>query len=287
MKKWAWILCGLPFFAGCYFASDIPAEMDSMSREQLLKKEKTLRATVRIDVGTLEISGSEVAGNLYTLGLDYDKSSFKPDIQYETNPGGEEGRLSLSLEGIREPGFRKESYGNSLRLKLSNSIPTDLKAYTGVGNARLSLTGMKLFRLDFESGVGGAKVSVFEPNAVSCDYINLKNGVGSIEAVGLGNLNFREFGFDGGVGGADLDFTGDWKQDATVRIQVGVGGVHLKLPRSIGVRVETAKHFLSGMHLDGFTQRDSEYFSENYDSAAVKIFMHVTTGIGGFKITWI
>ena len=287
MRKWTWILCVLPFFTGCVFEPHIPVEMDSISQWQHVKNEKTLRSTIRMDVGTLEISGDGEMDNLYTLDLEYDKSSFESDIQYDTDPAGEEGRFEFKLEGINKPGLKKNGYGNSLRLKFSNSIPMELKVYAGVGNARLSLSGMKLSGVDFEAGVGGAKVSVFEPNAISCDTISLKNGVGSIEAVGLGNLNFRELEFEGGVGGADLDFTGDWKQDATIRIEVGVGGVHLRMPRSLGVRVETAKNFLSGMHLDGFIQSGSDYYSENYDSAPIKAFMKVTTGIGAFKITWI
>jgi len=261
--------------------------MDTISRQQIFKNEKTLRSDIRIDVGTLEISGGGGMDNLYILDLEYDKSGFEPEIRYDTDPTGEEGRFDFKLEGITNPGLRKDGYSNNLRIKFSDSIPVDLEVHTGVGNARLSLSGMKLSRVNFESGVGGAKVSVFEPNAVSCEYISLKNGVGSIEAVGLGNLNFRELEFEGGVGGADLDFAGDWKQDATVRIEVGVGGVHLRMPRSVGVRVESAKNFLSGMHLDGFTQNGSDYYSENYDDAPVKVFMQVNTGIGGFKITWI
>ncbi len=287
MRKCAWILCVLPLFNGCIFEAPIPVEMETISQSKLLNNEKSLKSTIRLDVGTLEISGGGGMENLYTLDLEYDKSSFVSDIQYGTDPAGEEGRFEFRLDGTNSSGFKKDGYGNSLRLKFSDSIPMELEAYAGVGNARLSLSGMKLSRVTFESGVGGAKISVFEPNAVSCEYISLKNGVGSIEAVGLGNLNFRELEFEGGVGGADLDFAGDWKEDATIRIEVGVGGVHLRMPRTIGVRVETSKNFLSGMHLDGFTESGSDYYSENYDDAPIKVFMRVNTGIGGFKISWI
>lgn len=287
MRKRAWILCVLPFFAGCHFAPRIPVEMVTLSQFQRMNNEKTMQSTIRFDVGTLEITGGKEMDSLYALDLEYDKSSYKPDIQYDTDPSGEEGRFSFSLEGIHERGLREDGYGNSLRLELNDSIPMELDVSAGVGNARLSLSGIKLSSVTFESGVGGAKISSFEPNAVPCDFISLKNGVGSIEAVGLGNLNFRELEFEGGVGGADLDFAGDWRQDATIRIRVGIGGVHLRMPRSVGVRVKAEKNFLSGVHLDGFTQNGSDYYSENYDSAPVKVFLDVSTGIGGFKITWI
>jgi len=50
--------------------------------------------------------------------------------------------------------------------------------------------------------------------------------------------------------------------------------------------VEAEKSFLSGMHLEGFTQRDSYHYSENYDSATIRLSVRVETGIGGFRITW-
>jgi hypothetical protein len=142
-------------------------------------------------------------------------------------------------------------------------------------------------RLDLECGVGGSKVTAYEPNPVVCEVVRIKNGVGGMDAIGLGNLNFRDLEFEGGVGGATLDFSGAWKQNAEIRIQVGVGGVNMKLPRDLGVKVEAEKHFLSGLHLDGFSKRDSYYYSENYDKAKIRLSVRVATGVGGFRITWI
>lgn len=287
MKKATWILCVIPLFAGCYFEDHIPIEMVSMNQSQPLGTEKSLDATVRFDVGSLEISREADPSSLYSMDLYYDKASYMPDIQYDSAFAGEEGRFSFGLESTNKVGIRKERYNNRLRLAFTDSIPLKLKVSAGVGESRLSLSKIKLAQMDFESGVGEAKINAYDPNPIQCEYILLKNGIGSIEAVGLGNLNFREFEFEGGVGGAELDFTGEWKQDADIRITVGVGGVNVRMPREIGARVEAEKHFLSGVRLEGFNQRDSVYFSNNYDSAAIRISIRVTTGIGEFRITWI
>ena len=287
MKKATWMLCILPFFAGCYYEGRVPVEMVSMNRSQPLGTEKSLESTVQFDVGSLEISREEESVSLYSLDLDYDRASYEPDIQYDSAFAGEEGRFRFSLDSTHNMGIRKERYNNRLRVAFTEAIPLKLNVSAGVGDARISLSGMKLAQMDFESGVGGAKITAYEPNPIQCEYIRLKNGVGSIEAVGLGNLNFREFEFEGGVGGANLDFTGEWKQNANIRITVGVGGVNVRMPRGIGVQVEAEKHFLSGVHLEGFHQRDSVYYSENYDKADVKVSVRVTTGIGGLRITWI
>jgi hypothetical protein len=287
MKKAAWMLCILPIFAGCVFEERVPIETVSMNQTQPLGNEKNLDTTVNFGIGSLELTGDEKGASIYSLNLEYDRNTYEPEIQYNASQNGEEGRFNFNLKSTHKMGLRRERHNNRLRLAFSDSIPLKLRVVTGVGDARLSLSGLKLARLDFESGVGGSKMSAYEPNPVSCESIRLKNGVGSIEAVGLGNLNFRELEFEGGVGGANLDFTGEWKQSADIRIQVGVGGVNLSIPRDLGVRVEAEKHFLSGLQLEGFSKRDTDYYSENYDKAAVRISVRVITGIGGFKITWV
>ncbi len=286
MKQSLGALFTLFLLAGCDFQDRIPIEMASMNRTQPLGKEKSLDSTIRFDIGSLEISGGRKDA-LYSLNLEYDKASYTPDVQYNSAPDGVEGRLSFNLSSMHRAGIRRERQNNWLRLSFNDSVPLSLKVNAGVGDARLSLSGMKLSRIEFESGVGGAKISAYEPNLVPCDYIRLKNGVGGFDAVGLGNLNFRDFEFEGGVGGANLDFSGEWKQNADIRIKVGVGGVNVRMPRDIGVKVEAERHFLSGVHLEGFNQRDSYYYSENYDKAAIKVSVRVEAGVGGLKISWL
>jgi hypothetical protein len=286
MRKWIGLLCILPVFAGCDFKPYTPSEMETTQQSQVYDEEKTLNADVRFDVGTLEITRGKGTDSLYTFDLEYDKSGFEPDVQYNSDSTGE-GRFSFRLPRIHKPGLQREGFSNSLRLQFNDSIPLDLKVDTEMANTRLSLSGLSVSRVVFESGVGGAKIYVYEPNPILCEFVRLKNGVGSIDAIGLGNLNFRELELEGGVGGADLDFSGNWRQDADVRIQVGLGGVHLRIPRSLGVRLETEKHFFREDQLEGFIQKGIDYYSENYEDAPVKVFMRVATHIGGLKITWI
>ena len=289
MKRYVWILGCLPIlflFSACDFEPHVPVEMTSMSQSHPLGKEKSLDANIRFDIGSLEIFG-EKSSAAYAVDLEYDKSSYQPELRYDPPSGGDEGRLSFKLESTHRAGIRSERHRNRLRLGLTNSVPIRINVNTGIGDARLNLSGLKVSRLDLESGVGGSKISSYDPNPVVCDRIRIRNGVGSMDAVGLGNLNFRELEFEGGVGGANLDFTGRWEQDAEVRVQVGVGGVNLRMPRDVGVRVEAERHFLSGLHLDGFSKRDGYHYSDNYDKAKIHISVRVTTGVGGFKISWI
>jgi len=282
MTVFAALIAGL-VFCGCGFEERVPAEMVSLTKSQPLGSEKTLSADVRFDIGSLEIA-SEKSPSLYSVDLEYDKSTYQPEIRFDP---GDEGRLLFKLSGTRKVGLRSDRHENRLRLNLSNNVPIKLEVNSGVGDTRLALTDLKLEKLDLECGVGSSKISSYQPNSITCDVVRIKNGVGSMDAVGLGNLNFRDLEFEGGVGGATLDFTGAWKQDAEIRIQVGVGGVNMKLPRDLGVKVEAEKHFLSGLHLDGFSKRDSYYYSENYEKAKIRLSVRVTTGVGGFRVSWL
>ncbi|MBZ5494837.1 MAG: toast rack family protein [Acidobacteriia bacterium] len=270
--------------SGCNLEQRVPVEMATMNQSRPIGSESSLQADVRLDIGSLEISGQS-ASRLYSATLEYDKSSYLPEINYEP---GTEGRLTFKLESNHLGGIRTERQNNRLILSLTDALPVSLQVNTGVGDARLALSRLRLSRLDLEAGVGGARLSAYDPNPTVCDQIRLRNGVGSLDAVGLGNLNFRRFEFEGGVGGANLDFSGLWKQDAEVRVQVGVGGVDVKMPRDVGVRVSAEKHFLSGLRLDGFHRESgADYYSENYNEKKIHVSVVVTTGIGGFRITWI
>jgi len=271
--------------SGCDFEHQAEPEMVSTTQSRPIGDEASLDADISFGIGNLEIA-SDSPSVLYSLDLEYDKANFEPQVHYDA-VSGNRGRLSVKLESARHVGFRTKTQTNRLRLSFNDKVPLELNVNAGVGQARLSLSRLKLKRLDMESGVGGAKISSYDPNPVECDRVRIRNGVGGMEAVGLGNLNFRELEFEGGVGGADLDFTGQWKQDAQVRIQVGVGGVSVRMPRDLGVEVDAEKNFLSGIHLDGFVKRNSHYYSENYDTAKVRVFMRVTTGVGGFRINWV
>jgi hypothetical protein len=287
MKNLVWVLCFPLMFAGCDFEERMPIEMATQNQAQPLGKEKALESTVRFDIGSIEITGEKRSDSIYSYDLEYDKAGFFPEVRYNAALNGTEGRLYFGLQSKHQVGIHPQRYNNKLQLSFNNSIPLKLKVTAGVGEAHLSLSDMQISRIDFESGVGEAKISSYEPNVVPCEYIKLKNGVGRLEAIGLGNLNFRELEFEGGVGGASLDFTGEWKQSANIRIKIGVGGVNIQMPREIGVKVEAEKNFLSGLHLEGFNKQDSYYYSENYNRAAIRVSIDVSTGIGGLRITWL
>jgi hypothetical protein len=139
MKTLFWIasILALLVVSGCDLREVVPAEMVSDTQSRPLGNETGLTAAVGFDIGSLEVAADK-SKKLYSLDMEYDKASFQPEVQYET-VGGNEGRLSVKLEGTRKFGLRSERRTNRIRLNLADSLPVQLEVRAGVGEARLSL----------------------------------------------------------------------------------------------------------------------------------------------------
>src|SRR5690606_5443237 len=119
---------------------------------------------------------------------------------------------------------------------------------------------------NLETGASETEVRIDEPNPIRAKDVTLKAGAAEFRVEGLGNLRAERITFQGGVGSTTLDFRGAWEQDASARVQMGMGSVVLRFPRSLGVRINR-NAVLTSFDAAGFTRRDRSFFSENWDSA--------------------
>ncbi|MGI8783895.1 MAG: LiaF domain-containing protein [Acidobacteriota bacterium] len=275
----------LVLLAGCV---DFDDDRDSNSRMTNFRQERPVSAEKSVDyrlenpVGTLQLSLGG-AGKVFDLDADYDERKLKPEFRYDVV--GDRGDFSFKFESATDRA--RNASKTNLRLRVSPDLASSFWVRAGVGKSEVDLTKVRLKRLQVESGVGETVVSVYEPNPERCDRIELKAGVGSFQTVGLGNANFRELNFEGGVGEADLDLTGQWTNPADIDIKVGIGSVEVTLPRELGVELRVSKNFMSGLSLQDFDRRgDNEYVSENFAQSKVHVRINVETGIGGVVVRW-
>ncbi len=242
--------------------------------------EERIEARIELGVGQMRIEPGS-ASETYDLELRYNEAAFKPDLDFHRQ--GTTAVLNFDLEG---KGRRNRTGNNELNLRLNPDAVLELTGMTGVGENEIDLSGMKVESLRLNAGVGETTLSMLSANPVRCKRVELKNGVGGFEARGLGNLNFEELRFEGGVGGAELDFSGDWKQSGDISIAVGVGGIEVYLPREVGFEVRASKSFLSGLSIRGFKKQGNLYRSDNYDEAQKHANIRIKAGIGGIDIRW-
>jgi hypothetical protein len=244
--------------------------------------EQALRAEVDLKVGDLQVSPGS-PDQIYDLELRYNEHFFRPVVDFRRD--NTEAELNIGFEGEGRSSFRRMS-DNLIRLKVSPEAALDLTANTGVGTSTFDLGGLRLQSLNLQTGVGETKLSMLQPNRGTCDRVEISAGVGEFELVGLGNLGFQSFRFRGGVGESTLDFSGDWNQIGEIRVEVGVGEVTLRIPRSVGAEIRMNKGFFSDANLPDFRKEGNTYFSENLERVDKVIRFRVQAGIGGVSVRW-
>jgi hypothetical protein len=275
----------LPLSSCVVSLNDITGETNYVDLNQIepAGDEELMKARVELKVGQIEIEPGSPS-NSYELEFHYNELAFEPMIDF-VRGADRTAELSIGLEGEGKS-FRGLG-DNRLYLRMNPQVPLELEASNGIGECNLNLTGMKIRSLILESGVGETKLSMLESNPIACGRLEITSGVGELELVGLGNLAFDELEFRGGVGGASLDFSGNWERVGEVEIKVGVGGISLLLPRNIGAEIRASKTFMSNIELPQFTKKGNVYYSDNIDRVSKVIKFSVTAGIGEVKLKWI
>lgn len=88
------------------------------------------------------------------------------------------------------------------------------------------------------------------------------------------------------TGASDLDLKfSDKSPLATFDLNAGASSVKIKLPKSVGAKVQVTSG-VSSKTLDNFTQKGDYYYSNNYDTATNKIEMDLTLGASSLNISW-
>jgi hypothetical protein len=245
--------------------------------------EQALTARVDLKVGELQVEPGPT-DKAYEVDLHYNEKAFKPAVTYKP---GDNGTATLRV-GLEGGGHTWGNVGeNSIRLRLNPETPLSLRADTGVGESNIDLSGMSVTSLELQSGVGETKLSMLEPNQSECQRMEISTGVGAFSLTGLGNFNCAQMRFRGGVGGSELEFSGDWQTVGNIDIEVGVGGVKIRLPRDLGAEIRMSEGLFSELSApEGFTKQGDVYYSDNRDHVQKVLKLRVEAGIGGVQVRW-
>jgi len=251
-----------------------------------LDRKEAIHVSVNFAVGRFRlVPGGKT--ELYRVGLTYLDEQFEPDVSYEP----QDGTLRIDLDSRHERDMHVKDLDDTrqrLDLALSPEVPLHLDLSFGAVQAEVELGGLTLQSASVETGASETIVRFSEPNRAACDDLTLQVGVTEFEMIGLGNSRCRTLDLKGGVGEITLDFSGNWAPGAEMRVSadVGLGDVHLRVPESVGVRLNVDR-FLVSLQLDGFTKRGSTWYSAGYDRAPVKVMVDVNAAFGSIEVDWI
>lgn len=250
----------------------------TMSR-QLPRGSDALRVSVEYGAGRLRIRPVE-EGLLYRMNLRYDEDAFEPVADFSGS------RLRLGVESLRR-GFDIDGRdAGRLDLELARGVPMDLDLEFGAVQADIDLGGLTLTGLELSTGASESTIDVSEPNPSAMRTASFEVGAAEFTARHLGNLNAERIVFDAGVGSVTLWLNGDWRRDANVVIDMGLGSLELRVPEGLGVRLRKDS-FLTSLDSEGLVKRGDVYESLDYDDANRKVTIDLDAAFGSVSVVWV
>lgn len=112
--------------------------------------------------------------------------------------------------------------------------------------------------------------------------LDINLGVGESE-LELSGLTLNSLDIQTGVGETTIDLTGDWATSFDVDIEGGVGQTTVRLPRGVGVRVETQTG-IGGINVRNLIQNGDTYTNAAYENADVILDITVQGGVGAIDL---
>ena len=218
---------------------------------------------------------------LFTMQLRYDDERTRPVHDYD--PVARSATLGVDGQTIRLARHFSDRNSGEMRLGLSSAVPLDLELELGATQARVDAGGLSLNNLRVETGAADAVLDFSAPNKSRMRHLDVNLGAAGFTITNLGYANVSAIRVDGGVGSVDLDFGGAIREDVTIDANMALGKLTLHLPQDAGIRVEVQRLLASFDH-PGLYKRGNAYYSDNWDSAKVRMRVRAETVFGAIEI---
>jgi hypothetical protein len=248
--------------------------------------EKSVSIEIDFGVGVLFIDAGDPNKIVDAVGH-FDSRIFEYEFDYRKKKNS--GDLYFDVSTRRHKWNNIEGDDNEWRFGLTNKVPIDLLINAGACESNLQLGGLSISHLDLDIGASDCEVSFDDPNQCKLERLIVDAGASSLYMDRLGNANFEELDFDGGVGSYEIDFSGDFKFDAEAYISVGLGSIDIFIPEHVGVRLLADGGLFSSIDFPrrAFREIDDDYYeSENWDDAVGHIEIEVDVGMGSIDIRY-
>ena len=246
---------------------------------------KTVAISGDFAVGEFLVTGEDISA-VAVFDIHYDPREMDYDIDYEV----EGGTGFLDIDSYSRRNHDLDTEDSQWEIVLSNRYPVTLDLDIGACEAEFDLGGIPLTELSLEIGAASVEIIFSEPNPERLEEISIEAGASSVEMESIGNANFDEFSFEGGVGSFDLDFRGEYSGESEISIELGMGSADIILPRGVPVRVETSgDNWLSSIdfHNDDLEEIDDDlYETEDFDRAKNRIILELDLGMGSIDVYW-
>lgn len=246
--------------------------------------ETRLDARLEYAAGSLRVVPGQPA-ELYRMDLHYDDDRFEPVSDFDAASGA----VALGLRSLGGGGVRvvsRKQLEQLATVALSPRVDLALELNLGAADAEVELGGLRVSQLDLRAGASRAVVRFSKANGTRCRHATFSAGAAELSVLGLGNSRCDVIDFEGGIGSVLLDFSGEWRSNARVGVEMAIGGLTLRLPRQVGIRL-TMDRFLSSFEPAGLVSRDGAFVSPNYDRSSRRLDLVISTAVGDVTVEWV
>jgi len=224
--------------------------------------------------GTLKLSPG--ATTLVSGTATYNIPDFKPTVTVNgSNIRIEQGNYKLT--GI--PDF--SNIKNEWELSLG-AAPLDLTIEAGAYTAEYEFGGLALTNLTVKDGASRVKLAFSNPNKAEMGMLRYETGASNVTLSGLANANFAMMKFNCGAGNYTLDFSGEFKRDASVSIETGVSNMTLVIPAGIQAQL-TVEGGLSNVSVPEGWAKNGNVYTQTGSGPALTILVEI--GVGNLTVS--
>lgn len=233
---------------------------------------------VQLTMGAGKLSLSAGATGLISGTVRYNVEPWKPNVtrndsSVTVKQGSQKGISGLGSDIV-----------NEWVLKLGKA-PIRLAVTAGAYEGNFDLSGLTLQGLSIKDGAAKTQVTFNSPNPGQIDTFSYETGASKVTMTGLANANFRNMEFKGGAGSYTLDFSGDLRTDATVRVKAGVGTLQVVVPKGTAAEV-TVDGSLTDVSVEGpWTSSGNVHTTPAaVDGSGKKLTITVDMSVGTLKL---
>lgn len=253
----------------------------TMTSSRRLLDRQPHEVEIEYGAGTLRVLPA-AAQYLYRMEIRYADEGSRPVAEYDQSD--RHLRLGTDSEDFHRKSVQWSDEA-SATIELNRQVPLDLELRFGAGKADIQLGGLSLRNVSISTGASDADISFGEMNPIEAEEVSIEAGAADLHVTGLGRARARRIEFHGGVGATVLDFSGA-AGNMEADIEMGVGSLTLRLPRSHGVRIERSA-FLSTFSAPGFNRDGNSYVSSGWASATQRLSIDVSAALGSIEIEWV
>lgn len=285
---WNWIPALA--LAACLAWQPAGAETKRLVKE--ISADGVKRLLLDVQVGAAELRMASHKGPpLARLDITH-QASDAPRIQFSRNGG--DGNLSVRSNNEEGGGFsilgkqKGQVAKDQWVLSISRDVPCVVHVEFGLGSGTAEFGGLALEELEFATGLSDVELSFSTPCVGTARKVELVTGLGSMEVRGLSNLKMGSLSFAGGLGSALLDFSGSFRQNLDVKLDVGMGSLDLRVPENVGVKIRHSDNFLSSHEFDRLERTSTDtWYSKNWRQGPGNLSFQLSVGMGSVDLEWI